>query len=108
MPTVIENVCCGVRQDCITQGPQFPVYCLDKGALHIANWICNDIFEDVEVVNNDNLRHSAYRNFIMWQLGRLGRGNRMVLPSCVVLSIRRQYPDFHKVYTGFIAGQPPA
>ena len=46
-------------------------------------------------------RHAAYRMFVYWWRGRLGAGNRVVIPSCVVLRVRERYPDRFNNYTGF-------
>eukprot|EP00057_Strongylocentrotus_purpuratus_P019243 XP_011673717.1 PREDICTED: P2X purinoceptor 7-like [Strongylocentrotus purpuratus] len=44
------------------------------------------------------------RSFIFWQ-GKLGVGNRRVIPSCCVTAIHRHYPSFTGVYKGFIPGR---
>ena len=39
--------------------------------------------------------------YAMW--GRLGRGNRKELPSCVVEGVRAEWPEKKRNYTGFKA-----
>ncbi|XP_044033376.1 P2X purinoceptor 7-like [Siniperca chuatsi] len=46
-------------------------------------------------------RYPAYRCFVSWCWGYLGKHNRVVIPSCVVLSIHQEYPDEDGEYTGF-------
>ena len=47
------------------------------------------------------MRLAGYRQFTWWTYNRLGKGNRRVIPSCVVASIRRNDPDAAGNYTGF-------
>lgn len=47
------------------------------------------------------LRYLAYRQFVRWCWGLLGRKIRVVIPACVVLRIRATYPDDEGFYTGF-------
>ncbi|KAG0419523.1 hypothetical protein HPB47_004050 [Ixodes persulcatus] len=44
-------------------------------------------------------RYVAYRQFVWWIWRLLGRGNRTVLPACVVQAIRNMYPSDE--YPGF-------
>ena len=53
---------------------------------------------------NRAYRLNAYRNFICWVYGKLGRGNRKVVPSCFVNSIHKEFPDPNGNYTGFLEG----
>ena len=50
---------------------------------------------------NKRFHHAAYRHFIVWQHGQLGRGTRRVVPTCCVLRIRHRYPDALGHYVGF-------
>ncbi|XP_040079177.1 uncharacterized protein LOC120850652 [Ixodes scapularis] len=38
-------------------------------------------------------RYTAYRQFTWWVHHKLGRGNRVPLPSCAVQRIRREFPS---------------
>jgi hypothetical protein len=46
-------------------------------------------------------RYTAYRCFVEWCWQRLGNKVRVVIPSCVVLAIRKKYPSHIQAYTGF-------
>lgn len=46
-------------------------------------------------------RYCAYRCFVSWCWGWLGQRVRVVLPSCVVLKIRQEFPDAEGQYVGF-------
>ena len=48
-----------------------------------------------------NYRYASYKQFTWWIHSRLGKGMRKVIPSCVVRSIRKNYPSENGVYTDF-------
>lgn len=52
--------------------------------------------------DNRSMRHGAYTAFILRNHGRLGMGQRRVIPSCVVWRIRDRYPEATGQYTGFM------
>ena len=60
-----------------------------------------DIRNDSDNYSTSAFRKVAYRQFILDKYGRLGKGNRKVALSCVVLTVRTVYPSPTGVYMGF-------
>lgn len=48
--------------------------------------------------------HLSYRSFVSWCWGYLGWHVRVVIPSCVVVQIRQEFPDSAGQYVGL---RPP-
>ena len=48
--------------------------------------------------NGLSFRKAAYRQFILWEHGYLGKGNRRVIPSCSVRKVRQNYPAPDNMY----------
>lgn len=99
MPNEIENVCCK-RVTCITRFQAFNNICLDWDILEVCIKARCDNPADGFNFSMESLRKAAYRQFVLWSFGKLGRGSRRVVPSCVVLSIRRIYPSADGQYMG--------
>ena len=100
MPSPIENVCCR-RRHCITRYDVFQLICLHPVVLRVAVRNNCDWRADPIIYSHSNFRKAAYRQYILWVYGRLGRGNRRVAPSCVVCRIRSRYPSSYGTYLGF-------
>ena len=100
MPQPMENLCCG-RSTCITTYDIFFIICLHPVNLRVALENSADYRADEIVCSNRNLRKTAYRQFVLWAHGKLGRHNRRVVPSCVVLKIRHRYPSPTGLYMGY-------
>ena len=60
-----------------------------------------DVFGVPARGDNDAVRHYAYHQFVLWRHGKLGIGNRCVIPSCCVWQIRQIFPSENGYYTGF-------
>nr|XP_055049510.1 uncharacterized protein LOC129435006 [Misgurnus anguillicaudatus]XP_055049511.1 uncharacterized protein LOC129435006 [Misgurnus anguillicaudatus]XP_055049512.1 uncharacterized protein LOC129435006 [Misgurnus anguillicaudatus]XP_055049513.1 uncharacterized protein LOC129435006 [Misgurnus anguillicaudatus] len=106
MNTDQERKCCRQHpQQCISKMAYMDFYILDEGVLRLARAAWNDIFalaDNAEPgIEQRQFRHAAYRQFVLWQHGRLGVGNRVVIPSCCVCRIRDTFPDPRGQYTGF-------
>ena len=100
MPLPIENLCCKQRP-CITTIDTFESIVLDSNVLSVAIVNRCDTFANEPDYSPQSYRKAAYRQWIMWQHGYLGRANRKVIPSCVVWKVRSRYPAPDGVYLGF-------
>eukprot|EP00794_Sanderia_malayensis_P012524 gene12524-13809_t len=95
-----ENVCCN-KKECISCYQIFGVLCLDRNVLeNVVRTRCDILSDDYEFTSNE-YRNAGYRQYVIWQHGKLGRGKRRVCPSCVVIGIRRAYPSRYGKYMGF-------
>lgn len=105
MPTQIENKCCtrARERECISKTPLFQQLVLDANVLDIAIGYREDVLIVDHLRNNENFRHAAYRQYVLWQHGRLGAGNRRVIPSCCVNAIRKRFPSPNGIYMGYLA-----
>lgn len=101
MSTAAENVCCK-KKDCVTTTRRFYKLCLDPDVVQIGVLNRADIRNDPLDNSTSQFRKAAYRHFILDKYGYLGRGNRRVVPSCVVWKIRTKYPSPTGVYMGFM------
>jgi len=59
-------------------------------------WV--DIFAQNPGKDMAALCRAAYRQFVLWQHGRLGPNIQRVIPSCIVLRIRERFPSASGVY----------
>ena len=83
-----ENVCCQKRT-CVTSYVMFNTTCLDQEVLQLAIRARCDIPADEPDYSTQSYRKAAYRQYTLWRYGKLGRGNRKILLSCVVTTIRQ-------------------
>lgn len=95
-----ENKCCRKRR-CITSYELFRNICIDREVLHLAISGRCDIHAEEPDFSMNSFRKAAYRQYILWRYGKLGKGNRWVCPLCVVMVVRSVYPSADGVYMGF-------
>ena len=89
-----EKICCknpktvdnGIfdGKDCITTTEAFASVILNMHVLQasIGAWNYNN--EDIKELENKNLRFIAYKQYIYWSYGYLGKKHRKPLPICVI------------------------
>nr|XP_033473352.1 P2X purinoceptor 7-like [Epinephelus lanceolatus] len=112
MPTEVEDVSCkelnAVQNRCgelpeepccMTLHPGLEPVCLNpyslQNALNIYQADCGPLEAKERAVR---ARYLAYRSFVSWCWGYLGKANRVVIPSCVVHRIQQEYPDENGVH----------
>ena len=92
-------------QKCITLSQQFKTLCLEK--LVLKNLLVGlhetrgDLLEKDGKLSNRSLCFAAHKQFIWWIFERSGKNNRRVIPSCVVWTIRKLYPEANGQYVRF-------
>ena len=95
-----ENLCFKKRT-CITSYTSFSNICLDREILEVCIKARCDIRAEEFNFTMESFRKAAYRQYVLWTYGKLGRGNRRVIPACVVRMIRAAYPAPDGQYMGF-------
>ena len=100
MPSPDENKGCR-RRECITSYELFTNLCLDQPVLELVIRARCDIIVDPLDFAMATFCKAGYRQFILWEHGYLGKGNKRIIPACAVRKIRQQYPSPDNVYTGF-------
>ncbi|KAI8490854.1 hypothetical protein Bbelb_312730 [Branchiostoma belcheri] len=109
MNSEVESVCCREQArvsetraqvqgiECITEHIGFQPVCLNEYVLLTAHYQYQDQYG--QALGNEWKRYSAYRQFVRWTYGHLGRDIRVPLPSCVVSKVRTAFSSEN--YTGY-------
>ena len=104
----IVGKCPQIEKECAVRRDGFAVVklkhlktCVDSDNLSTAIRSLADTYVFTPVYDNRAMRHAAYRQYIMWQHGHLGKGHRKVIPSCCVWKVRKHYPSPNGQYTGY-------
>ncbi|XP_069133573.1 uncharacterized protein [Argopecten irradians] len=109
MPTEKESLCCKemdqvqnkLSEGCITAHSGFDAVCLNEYVLETAYLTFRQYHGPLPEDQNKRNRYIAYRQFVRWCWGWLGRHVRVILPACAVSSIRNTFPAADGQYHGF-------
>ena len=91
---------------CITEHEEFKNLILNPTVLELA-YITrrrhNNNYKDFTKISNKQYRFTAYYQYTAWThyFEILGKGKRIVVPSCVVKEIRNTFPEASGKYVGF-------
>ncbi|XP_064472861.1 uncharacterized protein LOC135387692 [Ornithodoros turicata] len=92
-----------ILNTCITENEMFQIFCLNTRILDVelqkVRYFTPSALLGANSDKNRQYRHGAYQQFTWWVHGRLGRGVRVPLPSCVVTAVRARFPSV--TYNGF-------
>ena len=86
---------------CISRTEAFRDVCLNTNVLEAGIGAWRSFTDEPLQINNRSYRFIAYRQYISWIFGWLGRDVRKVIPSCVVKKIRTTFPAEDGVYIPF-------
>jgi hypothetical protein len=115
MNRIEECICCcsnetikriaNITNTCVTSTEDFRTICLYPAVLEITMVQC-DLYQGLtpqlpRARTRENYRFAAYKNFTFWVYGRLGKCNRVPIPSCAVAKIRNEFESPDGLYVGF-------
>ena len=92
---------------CITKAEEFQTLCLNEAVLENVLIGLHDSRGDPieKKTTNRSYRYAGYKQFTWWVYKSLGRGNRRVIPSCILWEIRNMYPDPNNHYISYHEGK---
>ena len=89
------------QEQCVMLTNDFPLVCLHTTILETSLGIWHHTHGERRELNNANYRFAAYRQFIGWIYGKLGRHERRPIPSCVLRKIRETFLSADNQYVAF-------
>ena len=100
MDNPVERVCCKMRM-CVTTTETFQDVVLNRNVLLVCIIDHGDYMGEDATYTPASYRKAGYRQYILYSHGFLGKGNRKIVPSCVLWKVRDHYPASDNVYLGF-------
>ena len=88
-------------EGCITTTTAFQDVCLNTNVLEAALGTWHHLTDQQLQISNKSYRFIAYRQFISWIYGWLGKDVRKRIPSCVLNKIRQTFPAADDVYVPY-------
>ncbi len=98
-----KNFCCNM-QHCITKTTEFMTLCLNSENIGAAMpiYAFYKALDDVEF-KATKFRNQSFRNFVLFQMGKLGKNMRESPPACVKTAIRYKFPVLSgQKYKGYV------
>ena len=89
------------NKKCISLTDAFHDVCLNKNVLEAALGTWREFTDEELGISNKSYRFIAYRQFISWIFGWIGKDARKVIPSCVVNKIRLEFPAVDNICIGY-------
>ena len=89
---------------CITNTDAFLTVCTNKVVLRTALGAWHHLNGENMQICNKSYRFIAYKQYILWQYGKLSKGERKKIPTCVLAKIRQTFPAHDGVYVPFSYG----
>ena len=107
METEIERKCCKSSPEiidrkfedceCISDTDGFHDVCMNKNILEaLGAW--HHFSGEQSVLCNKSFRFIAYKQYIWWIYGKLGKDIRKPIPSCIVNKVRNIFPAPDNIY----------
>ena len=93
--------------NCVVGSVEFETLCLNKLVLlNVLTGLHESRGDFIEAnCSNRSFRYAAYKQFIWWVFKNLGKGNRRVIPSCVLWKIRNSFPEPNGIYVLYSEGR---
>ena len=86
---------------CIAETRGFSLVFLEKEILETSLGAWERLVGDRRNVCNRSYHFIAYKQYIWWIYGRLGKDVRKRIPKCALYKIRTTYPDPNNIYVPF-------